>query len=122
MKYQVKKSDIEGLGVFATQDIEEGEVVLCDPMLTLPSNITHSCELQDYVFATPFEYRPYDDFLALGASSLLNHGSWPNLDYDIEWDDGLERVMITLTATRHISEGDELTIDYGYDPMEEEEE
>jgi hypothetical protein len=47
--------------------------------------------------------------LVLGFTSLLNHSDNPNCDF-VRYIDAL---AIDLVATRKISSGEELTIDYG---------
>jgi len=98
----IKKSKIEGLGVFATQNIEAG----CE------LGVTH-VELSDTVYFEPFFRTPLGGF--------LNHSSTPNCfihDYHASALDsnfakeGWDFVESTLHTIKPIKKGEELTVYY----------
>lgn len=120
---KIDLSPVHGLGVFALVDIPKGEVVFSSPLLVIPDNITENNILSEYVYsAADYEYMKYNSFMALGEGSLINHSADSNIEYDDDWNDDLRRYMIEYTAKRDIKAGEELFIDYGYDPTEEEDE
>lgn len=95
-----------GRGVFAAEEIEEGEVVEISPVIVL--------EFTDFVdtkWNLLFEYYFWmDDFvvLALGYGSLYNHSKQPNCKYEINHD----QKIITITALRKILKKEELSFNY----------
>ena len=91
----VRKSNIEGLGLFAKEDIEEG-IDLGMSHLKVPI-------IQGYVRT------------AIG--SFLNHSKQNNcyLEQQLDWDD--YRAYNVITA-RGIKKGEELTLDYHIDGLE----
>lgn len=52
--------------------------------------------------------------IALGFGSLFNHNVNANVDYEIEIRNN--RIMIKYTANRSILPGEQLFINYGYNP------
>tara|TARA_R100000742_G_C4272620_1_gene91877 strand:+ start:300 stop:638 length:339 start_codon:yes stop_codon:yes gene_type:complete len=97
----IKKSKIEGLGVFATQNIEAGRE-LGDTHIELPD--------------TPY----YEKLFRTPLGGFLNHSSTPNCfihDYKatiLEPDAGLESPFVesTLHTIKPIKKGEELTVYY----------
>lgn len=113
MSLKVKKSKY-GRGVFTTRLIKKGQTILVDDLLLLPANdYDKSLVIKRYAFA-------YEDAfmccaLALGKSSLINHSTRPNCDYELTTDAyGFPKLKVY--ALRDIPAGAELKIDYGYDP------
>lgn len=106
---EVKKSPVGGkggLGVFATADIQKGEVVEVAPILVL--------QFEDFIdtrWNLLFDYYFWlDDYvvLALGYGSLYNHSDTANLKYQVNLKDH----TITFTATINIKKGEELFFNY----------
>lgn len=95
-----------GRGVFAAEDIHEGEIIEVAPILIL--------DFQDFVdtkWNLLFEYYFWlDDFvvLALGYGSLYNHSKTPNAKYEIN----REEETITFTPIKDIKKDAEILFDY----------
>ena len=94
----VKKSDIEGLGLFASDDIKEGEFEI----FSLPVHTGEITGDRFFVFDSVYDLR-------LSNLQYMNHSDTPNIDYiEIEG-------KIKILALRDIEKGEELLIDYGWD-------
>lgn len=88
----IKKSNIEGLGLFATEDIRENVVL----------GITHYVNKRDKkagIIRTP-----------LGG--FINHSENPNLIKKVKNND--ESIEVKIKTLRPIQEGDELTLKYDW--------
>ena len=81
----VQKSDIEGLGLFATEDIPVGEVI----------GITHV-----------YDERFKDNYIRTATGAFINHSDTPNIKLV---NDGDMKYGKTL---RHIKKGEELSTEY----------
>lgn len=110
---KVKMTKKMGRGVFATEYIKKmhiisiNEVILID--LKDKSNDDESI-ISKYVYS--YENKTA---LALGIGSLFNHSERKcNADWVFRVEDG--RVMIVHYATRPIKKGEQIFIDYGYNP------
>lgn len=99
----VKKSSIQGYGVFANQDIEAQEVVEECYMLTIPNDI-QCINLNDYIYTGTTHCG-----LALGYGSIYNHSDHPNTNHRYD----IEKALLTITASRCIKKGEEIFISYG---------
>jgi uncharacterized protein len=107
-KILIKQSTIpdSGLGVFALEDIAEGEIIEVAPILIL--------EFTDFIdtrWNLLFEYYFWlDDFvvLALGYGGVYNHSKTPNAKYEIS----REYKTITYTALKEIKKGEEILFNY----------
>lgn len=110
-KVCVKPSSIHGYGVFATQDIQSGEVLEECPILDLgiPKGESSSCMI-DYRFNWP-----KGDFdkqvVAWGYCSLYNHSNTPNAD----WRENFEKQTFEFFAVKDIKKGEEIFTYYGGD-------
>ena len=100
-KLIVKKSTIHGYGVFAAEDIAEGEVI--EECYALPVE-TRISDLQNYYFNGDEK-----DYVVLGYGSIYNHSDEPNAKYRCEPDASL----FVYTARRFIKTGDEIFVYYG---------
>jgi len=113
VKYTVKATPWTGesvaRGVFASADIERGELVEAAHCLFVPqeeyNNHFRRTVLEHYLFRAPSG----DHLLALGVGSLFNHSAQPNLDYRID----AEALVVRFYAARPVLAGEELTIYYG---------
>lgn len=110
---EVKLVPDKGYGCFARCDIDKDFLVEKSATLLIPKAIFVSSAseiLSNYVFA-------YDDdnvVLALGMGSLFNHSEHPNVSYEVTRSDQ----CIYFISLRPIKAGEELTIDYGKDYIE----
>lgn len=107
-----------GRGVQALTNFRKGEQVMTAEVIEFPvkeNKLVHKTVLDRYVY----ELNNRKIGLALEYGSLLNHSDDNNLDSEVvKVGTGIfERYIIEYTATRDINFGEQLTIDYGYDPI-----
>lgn len=109
-KIKAKESPIHGLGVFATENIEKGEIIEECPFLILPikrGDINYT--LIDYTFVWPKTNDWKSHIICLGYGSLYNHSENQNAD----WGSDLEKNVVKFFATKKINKGEEIFIYYG---------
>lgn len=114
MSLKVRKTKTMGRGVFTTEDIKRGRVVETCPCIVWDRQDERQIQstlLRFYVF----EGKVFSDasVLALGFGSLYNHSGKPNATYKY---DPKKRVM-TIRAIKNIKAGEQIFINYGYDPL-----
>ncbi len=104
-------SGVHGIGCFADQDIEKGEIVrIWDGedsrwVTTRQVNASrHAALYRKFGIRSTGGYWVPLDFLRISTGWYMNHAADPNLGSD----DG----DVTYHALRHIAAGEELTIDY----------
>ena len=110
----VKTSPIEGKGIFASTNIDEGELL----MVISGEVITgKECERREeeennvYIF---WNGRYYIDTKDTDKIKYINHSCEPNCDVTDR-----DKSTLNLVAKRNINNGEELTIDYGYEEIYE---
>lgn len=104
-----------GRGVFATRHFKKGEVVEDAPVVVLDARErqrTLATKLRLYTF----EWEGDCTAVVLGLGGLYNHSDEPNLDQRPV----VAQQIVRFTALRDVAPGEELTHDYGYDPVEAE--
>ncbi len=107
MKITVKKSSINGMGVFATQSIQQEETVELCHVLILPKKDLPAIDTTS-LYGYLYEWDTQRGALALGYGSLYNHSANPNAIFSI-----VKRTKtIHIEALRHIKQGEEITIRY----------
>ena len=109
-KIYVDKSPIHGWGVFAKEDIMEGEVFEECPVLTLPiekGEITSL--LVDYRFNWPQGNDFEEQVVTLGYGSLYNHSNNANA----HWVSDLENRTFKFISNREIKKDEEIFVWYG---------
>lgn len=103
------KSDIHGIGVFATRVFKKGELIEHAPLVLLDNTEREQLQntvLFDYYFLIGNRKTPVA--LGLGMASLYNHAMMPNADYTID----LRNEILIIRANQTISAGTEITINY----------
>lgn len=109
-KIYVDKSPIQGLGVFASDFIEESELIEECSVLTLPIQKGEvSGLLLDYRFNYPSGVEWEEQVVGLGFASLYNHSESPNA----YWVSDNDKRTFKFIATKKISPGDEIFVYYG---------
>lgn len=114
LKFEIRQSEIDNKGAFATEDIPKGTRVAEYVGEKINSEEAERREtINDekgvtYIFCLDEEYC-IDGAVGGNDSRFINHSCEPNCDYAIE--DG----RIFYYANRDIKKGEELTIDYDYD-------
>ena len=101
MNVEVRQSEIHGFGVFARTRIEAGSWQYVYGMLT-PAQSVYGFEVDGTTWWEPFPPFRY-----------TNHSNEPNCEV---FHDVLED-MTVIEALRPIEPGEELTIDYGEEPV-----
>ena len=112
--FEVKKCKY-GRGIFATRDIEKGELIHVAPVIISPKNeykYLKKTILMDYVFWWGEECA-----LALGYGSLFNHSYTPNALYKLR----KKKKTIDFFAYTDIKAGEEIKINYNGDPDDDSE-
>lgn len=150
LKIQIGESEIKGRGVFAAEDLEEGEILEeCHFIIPEKSKGGKDRELQRYMFscihlknkkkrqevADQFElycllddeelreeitknmeklgYKKLQDLFSsacvLGYGMIYNHSKTPNVDYEFDY----ENLLFRYTASKNVTKGKELFINYG---------
>jgi SET domain-containing protein len=109
-KVYTDKSPIHGWGVFAKEDIMEGEVFEECPILTLPIDKGEITSLLiDYRFNWPQGNDFEEQVVALGYGSLYNHSDNANSF----WISDLENRTFKFISNREIKKGEEIFVWYG---------
>jgi SET domain-containing protein len=109
-KIYVDKSPVHGWGVFAKEDIMEGEVFEECPVLTLPIEKGEVTSLLiDYRFNWPQGGEWDEQVFPLGYGGLYNHSENANA----YWVSNLENKTFQFISHREIKKGDEIFTWYG---------
>ena len=103
---KVEQSPLHGKGVFATQNISEGEVIVESHMVLIHINENLPEALATLQFPWTEEY---DAICLSDVGSFFNHSSQPNAK--IIERDFTNQIQI-FAATTAIAKGDEITIYY----------
>ncbi len=109
---KVKLTKNMGRGIFATKPIKKNTVIETNHLLIYPNDEREKCKCRMTIMNYDFEIGRNKCGIALGLISLLNHNENPNTDYIING----YKETITIKALRDIKRGEQLFIDYGYDP------
>lgn len=102
---RISSSPVQGNGVFAGRDFEEGELIERCPVLFLRRDGATS--IVNYTFTDP--QNANQCFLALGYGSLYNHDDDPNAMSRIAPSSN----ALEIVARRRILKGTEITFSYG---------
>lgn len=110
----IARSPLEGLGVFAKEDISKGEIIEESPVLVIPEDQLSELvktRLIDYVFFA-WGADKNSGGLVLGYGSLFNHSYTPNAKYTIIAEEDLVR----FEAIKDIKKGEEILMNYNGKP------
>jgi hypothetical protein len=109
-KIEIKESPGRGLGVFATEDIEEGEIIEECLLLTLPIQRGEVSSLfLDYRFNYPQQGEWTEQVLGMGYGSYYNHSNNANAF----WRDHPSIKAFQFVSNRKIIRGEEIFVYYG---------
>jgi SET domain-containing protein len=110
-KIYADKSPVHGWGVFAKEDIMEGEIFEECPVLSLPLNYGETSSLLiDYRFNWPSGVMEWQEqVVALGFGSLYNH----NENANAYWVSNHDERTFKFISNRKINKGEEIFIWYG---------
>ena len=113
LPYRIGETKVSGRGLYATRDFRKGECIIHAPCISFSASDTTALmntKLAHYMFDAE---QGGMTLFPLGHAMLFNHNQE---QYNVEWViDGLE--YIDFTATRDIKSGEELLVDYGYEPI-----
>lgn len=101
-----------GRGVFATRDIQAGELLESAPVIVMEERewkYVKKTALFDYCFIWGDDSE--QTAIALGYGSLYNHSYRPNAIFR----NNPNKLTIDFYAVQHIKKGDEITINYNED-------
>jgi len=110
-KIYTDKSPVHGWGVFAKEDIMEGEIFEECPVLTLPLSYGETSSLLlDYRFNWPSGVMEWQEqVVALGFGSLYNHSENANA----HWYSDNENRTFKFVSNKLIKQGEEIFVWYG---------
>lgn len=109
VKTEIKETHKLGRGVFATQNFKKGDIVESSPVIVVNNtSALRSTILNTYIF----DWNRESLAIALGNGSLFNHSKKANVTYNPSY----QSKIILFVAKRDIKKGQQLFIDYGYDP------
>ena len=109
-KIYIDKSPVHGWGVFAKEDIFEGEVFEECPILALPIEKGEVTPLLiDYRFNWPQGTEWEEQVIALGYGSFYNHSETANAF----WISNIEDRTFKFISNREIKKGEEIFVWYG---------
>lgn len=110
-KIYVESSPVHGLGIFASEDINEGEILEVCPVIDMGmkfGDVSHI--LIDYRFNWPQGGTPWDkQVVSTGFGLLYNHSNTPNA----AWRSNLENNTFEFYSTKNIKSGEEVFVWYG---------
>jgi SET domain-containing protein len=105
-----------GRGVFATEDIAEGEVIEVSEVIIVPPEevqLLDRTALERYYFAWGDDLK--SAAIALGHGSLYNHSFSPNARYEKHFDQGI----LEFICINAIKKGEEIRVNYNHDPHDQ---
>jgi SET domain-containing protein len=110
-KIEVRKSPIQGMGVFAKEDIFKDEIFEVSYFTLLNQNFNEiDKKLQEYVFSWPKIAKGGSPVIVWGFGSIYNH----NKDNNATWDTDVENNFFKFYAIRDIKKDEEICTYYGY--------
>ena len=104
----VSQSNGKGRGVFASTLIPAGTLIHVAHVIVIPDH-----EIGDVLDRYVYTWSDNESAIALGIGSLFNHSCQPNVGFVRQMD----QLEIEYTTLREIAHTEELTIDYGYEPL-----
>jgi hypothetical protein len=105
-----------GRGVFAAEDIAEGEVIEVSEVIVAPPQEVQFLDqttLERYYFAWGHDQK--SAAIALGHASLYNHSFSPNARYEKRFDQG----TLEFICIRTVRKGEEIRVNYNHDPHDQ---
>ena len=115
-RLSVRRSPLNGRGVFAERHYAPGELIERAPVLVLPAAqkvFIAQTDLSNYYFEWN-ETGEGDIAIGLGLASIYNHSYSPSARYTKH----REGLFLEYTAVRAIAPGEEITVNYNGDPRD----
>lgn len=101
-----------GRGLVAAKDFKKGQIVESSHIIVLDID-DHKTLQPTLLNLYVFEWRGNDVAVALGNGSLFNHAKPANVTYSNDY----KHEKIVFRALRRIKKGEQLFVNYGYDPV-----
>lgn len=109
-KVYVSKSNIHGLGVFASSIIYKDEIIETTPLFDLKNEVdVNNLSLIDYRFNWPQGEDPTTVVLPWGYGCIYNHSDSPNAS----WRSNLDEFVFEFFAIKDINPDEEICTWYG---------
>ncbi len=112
LPFELKRTPRKGLGIYATEDIQKGDIIEKAPVLPMtPTERKHAGKtiLNHYMY--PWR-STRSACIAFGYGSIYNHSFTPNAD----WKQNFKTKSMVYTALREIKKGEEITVNYNGEP------
>jgi SET domain-containing protein len=109
---QMKRSIGKGRGVFARRAIKKGEIIETVPVLLIPAEAVVDGINNKWLGKYYYWWDKKTLAVSLGYGSLYNHSYKPNATYKHG------HASISYRALRNIPEGEEICINYNWDPKD----
>jgi SET domain-containing protein len=110
-KIEIRKSPIQGWGVFAKEDINNGEILEECPFLIIPMSTGEASSIFiDYRFNYPRTNHKHQ-VIPFGFACLYNHSNTPSA----AWETNEEDKLFYFSAIRDIKKDEEILVYYGGD-------
>lgn len=109
---ELKRTPNKGLGVFASEDIKEGDIIERAPLLEMtPTERKHASNtiLNHYMY--PWR-STRSAALVFGYGSIYNHSFEPNAD----WKQDFRSREMVYRAIKDIKKGEEISVNYNGEP------
>jgi SET domain-containing protein len=110
-KIKVRKSKIHGYGVFAIENIKQGEILEECHFMSIGPQIWETIsrtQLARYVFNYPKQAYPKECAWPLGNGCIYNSSPTPNAD----WNTDVLRRLFIFVAIKDIKKGEEICTNY----------
>ncbi len=112
---QMKRSIGKGRGVYARRPIKKGEIIETVPVLLIPVEAIVDGVKNKWLSKYYYDWGKDMLAISLGYGSLYNHSYKPNAIYKHG------HASITYIALRNIPTGEEICINYNWDPKDKSE-
>lgn len=109
---KMRHSKKYGRGIYATQDIRSGKTIFSDQLLVIPKKDVS--KVKDSILECYwFDFDKINYAIALGLGSLFNHHDEENVVAIINE----KSKIIEFKTLRNIKKGEQLFLNYGYNPI-----
>jgi len=115
LNFEIKKLPHKGRGVFATKNINTGEIIEACPIISLtPKERAHCAKTLLNFYMYPWR-STRSASVVLGYGSLINHSFTPNAD----WKQNFKTGNMVYRALKPIKNGEEITVNYNGEPEDQ---
>lgn len=109
-KIEVRKSPLQGYGVFTKEDIKSGELLEECHYLEVPDDE----RIARYYYNWPRGEKFQKYTVPLGFGCIYNGISTSGQEANVEWTTDVDKDIFIYTAIKDIKKGNELLLDYDY--------